>query len=161
MGNLEQEFESTYHQYIDMIYRLCFSFLKNKEDTEDAVQSVFVKYIKKGKKFENENHEKAWFIVTSSNICKDMLRQSWRKRNISVETFDFISDTEDAVDHDLYMAIMDLPDKYKTVIYFYYYEGYKTKEIAKILHKPSSTIRNYLTEARRHLEKILGGTYNG
>lgn len=156
MGNSEKEFVSTYNQYVDMIYRLCFSFLKNREDTEDAVQSVFIKYLKNRKKFQNEQHEKAWFIVTSSNTCKDMLRQSWR-RNINIETYDFVSDTDDVVDYDVYQAIMDLPNKYKTVVYLYYYEGYKTREIAKMLHKPSSTIRNYLTEARRSLKKILGG----
>ena len=150
----DKDFVSMYNRHIDMIYRLCFSFLKNKEDTEDAVQSVFVKYLKSGKKFENDHHEKAWFIVTASNICKDMLRQSWR-RNISVETYDAIPDTEDPTDNEVYMAILDLPYKYKTVVYLYYYEGYKTHEIAEMLHKPSSTIRNHLTEARRHLKKIF------
>lgn len=156
MSCSEEIFISTYNRYIDMVYRLCFSFLKNKEDTEDAVQSVFIKFLKSNKKFENECHEKAWFIVTASNLCKDMLRQSWR-RNISIETYDFISDTEDTANNDVYMAIMNLPDKYKTVVYLYYYEGYKTQEIAEMLHKPSSTIRNHLTEARRYLKKILGG----
>ena len=156
MSYPEEIFVSTYNRYIDMVYRLCFSFLKNKEDTEDAVQSVFVKYLKSNKKFENESHEKAWFIVTASNLCKDMLRQSWR-RNVSIETYDFIPDTEDTANDDVYMAIMNLPNKYKTVVYLYYYEGYKTNEIAEMLHKPSSTIRNYLTEARRYLKKILGG----
>ena len=66
MSYSEKDFVSTYNRYVDMIYRLCFSFLKNKEDTEDAVQSVFLKYIKTKKGFENEHHEKAWFIVTSS-----------------------------------------------------------------------------------------------
>lgn len=156
MSNSEIDFESTYYRYVDMIYRLCFSFLKNKEDTEDAVQSVFVKYLKNRKKFENEHHEKAWFLVTSSNICKDMLRQSWR-HNINIETYDSVPDTEGSSGNDVYMAILDLPYKYKTVVYLYYYEGYKTHEIAEILHKPSSTIRNHLTEARRYLRKIIGG----
>lgn len=156
MSYSDKDFVLIYNRYIDMIYRVCFSFLKNKEDTEDAVQSVFVKYLKIAKKFENDHHEKAWFIVTSSNICKDMLRQSWR-HNISVDTYDTIPDTENPTDNDVYMAILDLPYKYKTVVYLYYYEGYKTHEIAEMLHKPSSTIRNHLTEARRHLKKILGG----
>ncbi len=156
MSYSDKEFVSTYNRYVDMIYRLCFSFLKNREDTEDAVQSVFVRYLKSGKKFENECHEKAWFIVTASNLCKDMLRRSWR-HNISIENYGSIPGTEDSTGNDVYMAILDLPYKYKTVVYLYYYEGYKTHEIAEMLHKPSSTIRNYLTEARRHLKKILGG----
>ena len=94
--------------------------------------------------------------MVTSNICKDILRQSW-SHNISIETYDIISDTKDRAGDDVYMAVLELPYKYKTVVYLYYYEGYKTDEIAEILRKPSSTIRNYLTEARRHLKKILGG----
>ncbi len=154
MSYSDKEFVSTYNRYVDMIYRLCFSFLKNREDTEDAVQSVFVRYLKSGKKFENECHEKAWFIVTASNLCKDMLRRSWR-HNISIENYGSIPGIEDSTGNDVYMAILDLPYKYKTVVYLYYYEGYKTHEIAEMLHKPSSTIRNYLTEARRHLKKNI------
>lgn len=156
MSYSEKDFVSIYNNYVDMIYRLCFSFLKNKEDTEDAVQSAFIKYLKSGKKFENERHEKAWFIVTSSNICKDMLRQPWR-HNISIDEYDFIQDTKNPADENVYTVIMDLPNKYKTVVYLYYYEGYKTQEIAEMLHKPSSTIRNHLTEARRYLKNILQG----
>ena len=159
MSYPEKEFLLTYNKYVDMIYRLCYSFLKNKEDTEDAVQSVFVKYLKSRKQFDNEDHEKAWFIVTSSNTCKDMLRQPWR-RNVGIDTCDFTAVASDTADNNVYAAIMELPSKYKTVVYLYYYEGYKTQEIAQMLHKPSSTIRNYLTEARRHLKQILGGTFN-
>ncbi|MCM1187699.1 MAG: RNA polymerase sigma factor [bacterium] len=156
MNYSEEEFLSVYRRRIDLTYRLCFSFLKNREDTEDAVQSVFIKYLSGGRRFENERHEKAWFIVTASNLCKDMLRQPWR-RNVSLEDCDPVSDTDGEGKDDVYAAILNLPDKYKTVIYLYYYEGYKTREIAKMLHKPSSTIRNWLTEGRRYLKKMLGG----
>lgn len=163
MDDQAKKFTFTYHQYVDMVYRLCFSFLKTKEDTEDAVQSVFVKYLKSGKKFESGEHEKAWFIVTASNICKDMLRQAWR-RNVSMEIYDAIPDTCEGEDRDVLTAVMDLPEKYKTVVYLYYYEGYQTREIAQMLHKPPSTIRNYLAEARKKLKKVLGeqgGMYHG
>ena len=42
---------------------------------------------------------------------------------------------------DTFEVVMSLPDKYKTVVYLYYYEGYKTPEISNILQKPQSTIR--------------------
>ena len=40
----EQEFTETYERYVDDIYRLCFSFMKNASDAEDAVQDTFFKY---------------------------------------------------------------------------------------------------------------------
>ena len=57
---------------------------------------------------------------------------------------------------DAFGAVMELPDKYKTVIYLYYYEGYDSAEIAGILKKPKSTIRNHLREARNLLKERLG-----
>jgi RNA polymerase sigma-70 factor (ECF subfamily) len=55
---------------------------------------------------------------------------------------------------------MDLPHKYKSVVYLYYYEGYSSVEIAEILHKPQSTIRNHLHEARAILKERLGDDFN-
>lgn len=50
------------------------------------------------------------------------------------------------------------PTKYKDVIYLHYYMDYKTDEIAAMLHKPPSTVRNHLAEVRALLKKQLGGT---
>jgi len=57
---------------------------------------------------------------------------------------------------------MDLPYKYKTVIYLYYYEGYNSVEISKILQKTQSTTRNHLHEARKILKAKLnkGGVFD-
>jgi len=56
--------------------------------------------------------------------------------------------------------IIGMPDKYKTVVYLYYYEGYSSVEISKTLQKPQSTIRNHLHEARELLRKKLGGDFH-
>lgn len=53
--------------------------------------------------------------------------------------------------------VMKLPPKYKDVIILHYYMGYKTDEIAKMLKKPPSTVRNHLREAREALKVKLGG----
>lgn len=116
-----------------------------------------MKFLKKKRVFKNEDHEKAWFIVTSSNVCKDMLRQFRRRHEVVLEDCELMPAAEKPSGRDLYMAVMDLPDKYKTVIYLYYYEGYKTAEIAGILHKPASTIRNRLAKARKMLKEVMGG----
>ena len=52
---------------------------------------------------------------------------------------------------------MELPSKYKTIIYLYYYEGYKTNEIARILKKNPSTVRSMLYRARGILKDELEG----
>ena len=83
-----------------------------------------------------------------------MLKQRWR-RHISFDENHIVKLETFQIDQTL-EAILKLPARYKTVIYMYYYEGYNSEEIAEILHKPSSTIRNQLARAKKILKRKLG-----
>lgn len=147
------EIEAVYRRQVDTVYRLCFSFMKNKWDTEDAVQTTFLKLMASGKTFENETHEKAWLIVTASNTCKNLVKHLER-RNLDLSGIQMASMEEPLLDETL-QAILTLPDRYKTSLYLYYYEGFSTGEIARMLRRPASTIRNHLKEARAMLKHII------
>ncbi len=75
----DKEITQAYETYVDMVYRLCFTILKNQFDTEDAVQNTFVKLMRYPKRFDSPEHEKAWLFVTASNTCKDALRRTSRR----------------------------------------------------------------------------------
>ena len=108
-------------------------------------------------RFENENHERAWLIVTASNLCKNNLRHWFRKKRNSFEEYMGVLKYEDSHDFEVLDEVLALPDKYKTVIYMYYYEGYSTVEIAKNLDTGESTVRSQLLRGREMLKKSLGG----
>lgn len=158
----DHEISAIYERNKIMLYHVCFSYLKNSADTEDAVSDTFIKLIKAGVMFENNEHEKAWLIRTASNLCKNRLRHWWRKRtNLSeIDRIQGASDEAEVEIVDVLRVVMDLSDKYKTVIYLYYYEGYNSNDIAKILQKPPSTIRNHLHEARNLLRERLGDYFD-
>ena len=155
----DEEIEEIYNRHIDTVYRVCFSFMKNTADTEDIVQETFLKLIMSGKKFQSAEHEKAWLIVTASNACKDALKD-WRRKTDNIENY--LTEESSAVyeEDGIRDVIFSLPVKYKDVVYMYYYEGYSTHEIAKILHCSDSTIRNRLSRARKLFKKYLGGERN-
>lgn len=153
----EQELIEVYNRNVDMIYRICFSYMKNKTDSEDALSSTFMRYITYPHQFESLEHEKAWFIRTATNVCKDMLK-SWWKRNVVYDDKTIINANPQYIDSTLDI-VLNLPNKYKTVIYLYYYEGYNSEEIAKIMKKSPSTIRNQLARARKILKRKLGDDY--
>ena len=155
----DKEIAEIYTRHSKTVYRVCFAYMKNPADTEDAVQDTFFQLIKSGPAFESEEHEKAWLIRTASNICKDVLRHWWRRRE-NIEDFHDLQSPEEIETDDVFQAVMDLPDKYKAVVYLYYYEGYTSVEIAGILKKPQSTVRNYLHEARAILRERLGDDFN-
>jgi RNA polymerase sigma-70 factor (ECF subfamily) len=128
--------------------------LKNTADTEDATSDVFVKLMRKGAIFQNAEHEKAWLIRTAINTCKDHLGHWWRRRADIDDYEDLQADDPFHIDETL-KAVMELPVRYKDVVYLYYYEGYTSEEIAGILKKPQSTVRGHLREARNLLKGVL------
>jgi len=54
-------------------------------------------------------------------------------------------------------TVLKLPEKYRNVIYLYYYEGYSAVEIAMILEKKENTIYTWLDRARKKMKDYLGG----
>ncbi len=145
-----------YNRQVDTVYRLCFSFMKNYADAEDLTQETFLRLLSSGITFENEKHEKAWLIVTASNLCKDALKKWWRRWE-NIEDYQDIASQEQDPDYALYEAILKLKPDYKTAVYMFYYEGYTTAEIAKYLRCPESTVRSRLKRARDQLHSMLGG----
>lgn len=47
-----------YERHFVTVYRVCFMYLRNVHDTEDAVHNTFMKLIEKQKCFESTEHEK-------------------------------------------------------------------------------------------------------
>ncbi len=151
--------EEIYNRHVNTIYRLCFVFMKNQADTEDAVQNTFIKLIISNIVFNNPDHEKAWLINTASNHCKNSLKYWFRSKRNNYEDYIHLLQSEDSYDFELLDELLSLPDKYKTVIYLYYYEGYSTVEISDLLNIKEGTVRSQLSRARKLLRKNLGGDY--
>ena len=114
-----KDLEDIYQRHVDMLYRVAYSFMKNGADAEDMVQETFLRLMRSGTVFESAQHEKAWLIVTVSNLCKSALRSPWRRR----EDFDALSEqptTEDTAPDETLQAVLALPDDYKLPVYLYY-----------------------------------------
>lgn len=152
----DREITEIYHRQIDTVYRICYSFMKNKPEAEDMVQETFLRLIASGKTFKNQRHEKAWLIVTASNLCKDQLKRLYRNDEDLDDHAELAGDPGPR-ENPVLEAILHLPNDYKTVVYLYYYEGYSTGEIAKFLRCPQPTVRTRLARARKQLKSMLGG----
>jgi len=146
-----EELVIVYNRHVKLIYKICFMYMKNVFETENMVQDTFLKLIEKSPNFENLEHEKAWLIRTAVNLCKNSLKHWWR------QTVDIDSQSEAAIEQsfnndEILEKIKALPSKYKSVIFLYYYEGYSTAEISKILNIKESTLRGHLCRARMLLK---------
>lgn len=142
-------------KYKDLVYKIAYTMTCNIHDSEDVLQDVFFKFIKTSPNFNDENHEKAWFIRVTINRCKTLLASAWFKRTLSLN-IDIPNDIEkDSEKFDLFTSVMNLPSKYKIIIHLYYYEDYSVKEISTILSIKESTIQSQLMRARSILRKNL------
>lgn len=154
------DFESIYDRYADMLYRLAFSHLQNKEDAEDVVQDVFLKYLGTIRPFLNREHEQAWLIRVTVNACYDFLRKKKYRMHVPIDEIEESLLKEDEILYDVSQMLDGLPPKYKTVMLLYYFEGYSVEEISHILKLSKSAVKMRLSRSRtllkEHIEKEDG-----
>ena len=149
-------------KYINEVIRLALVYVRNYEDAQDIAQQVFITYIQKSPVFESDAHAKNWLNKVAVNISRNHLRTKRSEVNLddlagvlSADTpvLDLQTDEEERV----FRAVMSLKRTYREVIHLYYYDGYDTNEIAKILGIPSASVRTRLARARALLKEILEG----
>lgn len=145
--------------YGDMVRRICFVHLKNRHDTEDVFQNVYMKYLLHEDAFENAGHEKAWFARVTINACTDWLRYLSRRKWVPLEVVDEEKESLDSSSVEILEVVLSLPEKYRNVIYLYYYEEYTAVEIAGILGKKENTVYTWLSRAKDILRDRLGGEW--
>jgi RNA polymerase sigma-70 factor (ECF subfamily) len=144
--------EDVIKAYSDMVYRQAFSYTRNKADSDDIFQEVFLRYIKNTTEFKEEEHRKAWLLRVTINCCKKMRASAWKNKIVPLED-NIIFESEE--ENSLHYELMKLPVKYRTVIHLFYYENYSVEEIGNILKQKPSAVRMTLTRARRKLKEIL------
>lgn len=150
--NSQEEFETKYDLYGDMLYKIAFLYLGNAQDAEDALQDVFIKLLYNAPAFNNKSHEKAWLIRTTQNKCKDMLKASSNK-NISIDDLELSSVADDNdTKIDVVKQIVSLPTKYKSAIILFYYYDYSVQDIANILKISNSAVKMRLKRGREILK---------
>ena len=72
------DLEAAIRKHSEMLYRICIVILGSEQDTQDAIQETFCKYLEKKPKFVDGEHEKAWLIKVATNHCRDIQRFRFR-----------------------------------------------------------------------------------
>lgn len=156
-GGCAIELEAVVDQYQTMLYRLAMVRMGNREDAEEMVQDTFLRLmqqIKKGKKFTDEEHLKAWLLTVAANRGKSIVTQAWNKRTQGFGDAPEMA-AEEKSDGDAFSYVMMLPEKYKVAIQLFYYEEMTTEQIAKIMKTQPATVRSYLHRGREKLKVMM------
>ena len=156
---VNNDLDSLFVTYGDMIYRLALVRTRSAADAEDVVQEVFLRCLKNNPSFESAEHQKAWLIKVTINCSKSVLSSAFRRHSVSENALGELAAEDEETDSTVYDAVMRLPEKYRTAIHLYYYESYSVKEIALLMRTAESTVKSWLHRARGMLKDALGGEY--
>lgn len=154
--------EEVVERYADMVYRLALAQVKNKADADDVFQEVFIRLVKHLHKLKTEEHLKAWLLRVTINCSKKHFTNYWNRNVYSIEEEDCLKDTETEsyemeTENPVSEAVMQLPEKYRSVVHLFYYEELDISEIAAATGQKESTVKSQLFRAREMLRGKLKG----
>lgn len=161
---LAQDPQRIVDAYADMILHVSYTYLHTCADAEDICQEVFLRMLRLEAPFRSVDHERAWVLRTSINLCKDVLR---RRASHPQAPLDEAAEpqapahaTEDALanrDARVLRAVMALPEAMREAVYLHYYEGYAIAGVAAITGRTESSVAQSLSRARKKLRLSLKG----
>ncbi|MEF9967608.1 MAG: RNA polymerase sigma factor [Longicatena sp.] len=155
--NVCDSIEEIIDVYGDMTFRVILAHMHNEADAQDVLQDVFIKIMKKRPVFENCYKEKAWILQVAMNTCKDHWKyDKLRKHEQLLDQYESYTNPSESLE--ILPYVKRLPQKYRDVVYLFYYEEYSVREIAEILNKKQATVLTWLNRARKKLKEDLKGS---
>ncbi|MBM6778354.1 sigma-70 family RNA polymerase sigma factor [Collinsella tanakaei] len=159
--------ERLVRDYADLVLRVCYTYLRSTADAEDVCQDTLVKLICRDEPFRDPGHERAWIIRVAANACKNLLRDRGAHPAVELDAVPEPAASqapgEDALrrrDERVLGAVMALPLPQREAVYLHYYEGYPTREVARIVGATDDAVRQRLSRARARLRDDLEGDYD-
>ncbi len=164
--------EILYRAFATPVYTLCLRFTRVPAHAEDLVQETFIEVMRSIAKFRGEAAIGTWIRQIAVSKALMFLRSAWTSRGQALaddwEEFTPGDDTSHGVSRypddalDLDMALANLPDVSRTVVWLHDVEGFTHKEIAGFLGKTESFSKSQLSRAYQRLRPILAsGTEPG
>ncbi len=150
--------ERLLNDFGNAVLRLSYSYLHNMSDAEDVLQETLIRYLKTQPELLDHAHEKAWLLRVAANLSKNRLEYNRLRDTDELEETLVSQEREDL--SFLWEAVKKLPHTSRDVIHLFYYEGYPTAQIARILNRRENTVRSDLLRGRERLKKILKEEYD-
>ena len=140
----ETALEQLYQKYGNLVYGIAFGILKNKEDSEDAVQNVFCKLYKMDKEKLPSDKEACWLYTLSKNEAISLYRR--KNEDVDLDSIYEIEENNNEIDKSIDILefnrlINSLNEKEKQIISLKILSELSFDEIAKFLNEPVGTIK--------------------
>lgn len=159
-GDKEALLQLVMAQKIDY-YKLAYVYMKNEDDTLDAMQDMIVILYENIHKLKKEEAFYSWSKTILVNSCKSILRK--KKKVIPIEevkeevSYESHKNLEDKILLERYLS--NLSFKHSEAIKLRYFLDLDYKTIGKILNIPLGTVKSRINVGMKNLRELMGGDY--
>ncbi len=151
-----------------LVFGVCLKYLKDREDSKDAVMQIYEKLSSDLAKHEVENF-KSWLHVLTRNFCLMKLRSEKSRENKLIEmkkdaeifmesTYELHHDNGKALDSDieaLKKCVENLNKEQKICVSQFYLEEKCYQEIAENSGYELKKVKSYIQNGKRNLKICL------
>lgn len=141
-------YEKTKHGVFSFLY----SFLQNYEDTEDAMQTVYLKIKLYIDKYTPDTNGRAWILQIAKNLALNELYA--RKKTINIDDTD-IEDKAPMSDGISEIMQKVLDEDERRIVIMHVLWGFKHREIAEMLNCPTGTVTSKYKRSIAKLKSAL------
>lgn len=138
-------------------YRLAYSYVKNEADSLDIIQESIIKALTSIESLKEIEKVKSWFYKIVIRTSIDYIRKN-KKYNDMIDISEIINNgkSDEYKDLDLYKALDELDETYKTIIILRYFEDMKINDISDILYENPNTVKTRLYAGLKKLKIDIG-----
>lgn len=162
VGGIES-FKIIVERYQKKIFGIGMRFFKNREDSYDFVQEVFIRAYESLKSYAGRAPFRFWLtkIAYNHGINRVGAKRAEREVPEEIPAADITPETghlRGEIREVLMEAINQLPDRYRICVDLYFFMGFTYNEISEITGYPVNTIKSNVLRAKTMLRDELKGT---
>jgi len=149
-----------YGRYMHLVYGVCLKYLKDEDESKDAVMQIFEQLVSKLKIHEVSNF-KSWLYTLARNYCLMEIRSSSKHEIVPMEenfmekdafTHLDIDDTRERKLTVMESCMEKLPPEQKDTVSLFYLEQKCYKEVADITGYDLNKVKSYIQNGKRNLK---------
>lgn len=161
-----------YNRYVHLVFGVCMKYLKNEDESKDAVMQVFEKLLHDLVKHEVENF-KGWLYTLTKNHCLMLLRndhmhvinQADLKKDLSeIMENDTDLHQDNSMEKELQIRQLEegitmLNREQRSCVELFYLSDKSYQEVAEITGFDLNQVKSYIQNGKRNLKNYLQDKY--
>jgi RNA polymerase sigma-70 factor (ECF subfamily) len=158
----EEAFYHLINQKKTELYRMAYVYVQNENDAVEIYQQTIIRAFEGLPKLNDPKYFSTWITRILINCSKTYLS---KRKNIElvepayIENLRTMSHSNIEEHLDLWKALHQLVEKYKTVLLLRFYQDYSVNQIADILQCPEGTVKTHIRRGLQMLRQQLKGAY--